>query len=93
MTANEALAAVKRAVEFIPYLEARVELSNRNPKRPDGETIEEILLVALYVITSNGPLVCVPREPTEKMLDAGVAASERQSVSRIYRAMIAEGEK
>jgi hypothetical protein len=30
----------------------------------------------------------VPREPTEAMIDSGVVASEHQSVSRIYRAMI-----
>lgn len=67
MTTDEAMQAVKKAVEFIPYLEARVDLSNRNPKRPDGETIEEILLAALHAISPGGPLVVVDREHLERM--------------------------
>lgn len=94
MTTDEAMQAVNKAVEFIPYLEARVNLSNRNPKRPDGETIEEILLAALRAIAPGGPLVVVPREPTEKMLEAGNDAAQLfGKLPSVYRAMIAEGEK
>ncbi len=70
MTTDEALAAVKKAVGFIRYLEARVDLSSRNPNRPFGETIEEILLAALRAIAPDGPLVCVPRRlPHQPRMD------------------------
>lgn len=65
MTTDEAMQAVNKAVGVIPYLEARVNLSNRNPKRPDGETIEEILLAALRAIAPDGPLAVVPKEHLE----------------------------
>lgn len=71
MTTDEAMQAVKKAVEFIPYLEARVDLSNRNPKRPDGETIEEILLVALRAIAQGGPLAVVPKEVITFLMGEG----------------------
>ncbi len=44
----------------------------------------ELILAAL----AEAGLVIVPRAPTEKMVDAGLRASEAQSVRRIYFEMV-----
>jgi hypothetical protein len=48
---------------------------------PDGA---DAILAAL----AEAGLVIVPRAPTEKMVDAGLRASEAQSVRRIYFEML-----
>ncbi len=67
-------------------LEMAVEMDRR------GKIIEDLeaRITALTASLSGQPegWVLVPREPTERMIDEGVEASRRQSVSTIYRAML-----
>jgi len=43
---------------------------------------------AILAALAEAGLVIVPRAPTEKMVDAGLRASEAQSVRRIYFEML-----
>jgi hypothetical protein len=54
-----------------------------------GNEMKTILTLIDYLAQIvSGEMVVVPRDPTEKMIDAGVDASWKQSVSHIYLAMI-----
>lgn len=106
MTTDEALAAVRKAVAHFPALS---DLHERDRIGiGDGITyanplmewdVFEYILAALRAIAPDGPLVAVPRQPTQAMVDVGTEARWRSAVRdadnvrEIYQAMIEEASK
>lgn len=80
--------AVKRMESFIlewnPYL-------NAEAARDRAENVLKRVLAGYRLVKADDPdMVCMPREPTGEMLDAGYLAGDR--VEDIYAAMIAAQE-
>lgn len=99
MTTDEALLAVRKAVELLPELEAYSDTRKgwTKPVAILGWSDFQTIMLALNAIKPSGPLVAVPRKPTQAMIDAGIDAGwidgDDINPEDLYRAMIEEASK